>query len=812
MKKMRWARKISASLLATGMVLALASPALAAEAPIGLPGDPDAGYVSLHQYIYPTDEENVFRVTLSIKGVPRQMYDETRVAIVVDNSASMNLDAEQWSWMTGAIMFNSYDMATEAVQSGDTSSLASMLVSADTQLIGYPRYMSPMGSSSMFSSIVGTTTNQYAPDPRYGTKFSPTPNMAGNQSEIARFPTYLVDSANYNTVWLRAANNSSDKTKPANYPTGKDNTTRLEAAVKGAEEAIEVFLDPTVNPSSTTTSVGLVAFNTGEADQQSAFDIQTYLLLSGLQTYGFGDTISPNTTAITYSSRYTVGGAVDTALTTFGGAPGAALSNFHSTRPLVTYLNPLKLDTTTLINPTPKNPLVVTTVGDLATSGLVTTAGKDKLIDGIKSDIYHSTLTPGTPILYSLEEAEKMLFTGGAASGTIDSQTGINIDGTRRFIIFLSDCGDSLPPYTTFDKIDALKAAGVEFMVIGIDVENAGQNSSQLGTGTAALPGGVASVPIIGNSNEGDGQYAVWMSTKLTSYSSTAYTSWADVQAQYTAANWSGEMPDYTYVSPTATNMADQIVQALKDYATKIIEFGSGAKADIKLNSSFEIYKFPGKPLYELNDPKGVGTVTITGNQINWSLNSGVPLQNETSLSFYVKLDPTQAGSGYVSPLSSATFYCNGPFATASNPTGINDVDIFQVWPSAYVNSKGDVKNDSSSSNGSSSGGSSMDKYNNSSSYNSSGSSGSSGTGSGLIPISGSSSNTAYTPSVTPVQRNATEEALISGIKKDEVAEATEEVPVTSSTSSNVVIAAVLLCAAATAFAYFKMKSVRDDR
>lgn len=213
----------------------------------------------------------------------------------------------------------------------------------------------------------------------------------------------------------------------------------------------------------------------------------------------------------------------------------------------------------------------------------------------------------------------------------------------------------------------------------------------------------------------------------------------------------------------------------------------AGAVVADKITNEFELIKFPGAPLLDVNasDGSDPGTASNSGNLITWNLPSPLLSGVSYTLTYYVK-----AGAD----LDAGQYYATNEYATISYEFEGTNYNF--AFPKPYVNVvSGETKTEETSS----SPGIDTSTYTPSTT---------SGSGGGLLPIVGSLGNNGqpYTPSVTPSQKNATDEALEEGIKENNLAEKSAEVPVTSS-QSLIVILAIAMAGAAIAIVFFKQRN-----
>ena len=664
-----WQRVISLASIAA-LTVSAAVPAFAGSLTGDqLPKPGEDGYASIHEYINPTDDPNVFKVTLSVKGADGPVYD-TRVVAVIDNSSTMNTvttaSGSQY-YDTDSILMNRWDWAQGASPK--------------------PSWWGPgVDWSDLFAS----------------------------QIIYPRWPSDKDGATR--TAW--------STTDPFKWSKPYANT-RLDAAVKGAQSATKSFLTLSGNPGAERTSFGVVGFSDAGSIQGEAatgFNISlpydVGLMTGGDTGYGYGDAWNNNGSnlpaaqnAITYSTRIDPDYAIAKSLANTGGIWIAATAYGKSIldRSLTKHLHGIIAD-----------PKSTAEEKALAYGGLVAYdeagKGREYLIKDLSDNIYASTMSSYTDINSGLAEAETMLYSTGQispgnvvqAKGGMDEDGWNGVDHIRRYVIFLSDGADNGGfIQDTMQRINRMKANGTEFMVIGIDTEGATDDN-----GKVIVPSNTFSKPtdpgpddyVTHTTGPHYGQFLSWMGSKMKSYSGAAYGAWSTldpfwggppyVTDDYTESNWTGKI-NYKYL-PGGPNLAADIQATFQEYVDQIIFFGHDAKVDFKLSTEFDIYQYPGKPKFEFSNSRS--TMKQQGGNWVWDLGMGIPKTEEVFCSFYVKInkDITMDGTFY-SVLEKAVFSVIGPFPIPGQKKPVGGwLDSTGIWnySTTYVSPTGGIKSD----------------------------------------------------------------------------------------------------------------------
>lgn len=801
-------RRIVATALSATLLISVVSPCVVASAAAG-----EEGYVSLHQYISPTEEENVFRVTMSLKGDPGKI-PETEIAIVIDNSQSMNSIGTENTLTNFPGFINEYDVLS-------TYSDISGFFTPPTY--GWDKDLTPLIYDRAINQNGGTAIDyQKSCSIALGTAQVP---------KTATTPAYWSDSAGS----YRPPTTIDQWIHPLTFTaaglTNDQLDTRLKAALTGAQEAIDLFLDPSRSLAADVTSVGVITFN-DETDASTLVSNFPFAAMGGTNdvfSYGYGyagiavsdaavppSLTKPYAKAITYSSRMFDEVSLGATVPNFGlgfykTAPQPASQSYAAllTRPLPQLIT-AKLGDTDYQTSGSKEEF-----GGKYLRGLVPyEAGSNTAQTLRKSleNVFAPTDWAQTSIYSGLYEASMMLGVN-AVDSTIPalitpSPVASATDGKRRIVILLTDGEDSISSSQAVMKlVSKMKNAGVEFYAMGINTvgtsaavgkTNADGKGYSTVTGKEYWPGSIYAstngysgsanatlIPLATPDNYEYEQMMVFMATnydvQTTSFTS-GYGTWANVEADYlgNGPEWTGQNPNYYYVG--GADMTAQIKEQFAEIAKKIGQFGEEARVNIKLNQNFELYKFPGEPLLKTGGNVANQTATRTGNSIDWYFGGdGVPVMNEATLTFFIKIDPTGLSSdAFYAPFSS-TFSAYGPFPEEGKTKpkyGWNSHQASLAFSSIYVSPSGETQGGSGTGSDSTSG-SAMDKSGTNSTSFTSSYGGSDQQPQGLIPISGSGSGTVYTPSVTPVQNVIENESLQE--KTDSV-----EVPVTGEKSVGV--------------------------
>ena len=767
-------QRVGAFIMGATMMLGAVLPASALDrVSEGLPIPGQDYYVSVHQYISPTDMDDVYRVTVTVKGTPPPQK-QTRVVAVIDTSSSMNQNDQLETFDSQSQFFNRWELADSytlwmmaAGLFGGTNGTFTLTKNVITPATQFPSALSddkvlfPRGSvfdQVIYTSSSFTTTTtavrssdldsaNYSKPANYKTHGMSLGtgglNWESNydySSTSGSKTTFTINGATTNNPGFYGANVSDvdgDYPFPASVlpthwvkPNDREvpKLTRLGAAIAGAKNATDTFLTLSSNPAALITSFGVVGFS----DNADTLE-DPYTTIAPLgDSYGYG--MDPNGAfawapwgkSITFSSRYNVippGGPgttmIDNMSTTWGPTVSptppyvgpllggdyenvtytleqSKLYKYMKTMAAVPYPTDLDQAMQDAYPDMVPNLSTASTVHNLMKNGLVPYdgegIGKQAFKDIMDDMFFASTGGSGTDIIDSMDEAAILLFgpegaqsaTSLGTTGVADTATGVNdVDDIRRYVIFLSDGGDNSPggPESTFEKINNLKAKGVEFMVIGIDAEDGDKAHEQQTTDANGFVVPAKTLPPTATSI--DSQYLAWMGSRLVDYT-TSFSSWAAVDTNYTgtttggAYNYVPYSTNYTYIDAANGDMTEQIEAAFADFVNKIVNIGEDAKVSADLNIEyFSIYQMPGKPRFEFFGAAGQKVIETNGKFV-WDHNGGLPLYGSNTVSFYVKVNKDKMNDpNFSSVLLNAEYSCVGQFPL----NGVKPLEPYGVWP-----------------------------------------------------------------------------------------------------------------------------------
>jgi len=689
MLRTTWKKRIAAGALCLAMASGAVMPTVAGAAGADNSAKPtQEGYVSLHQYISPTDQEDVYQVTLSIKGDPGQI-PETEIAILIDSSTSMN-------------------------EVGDSN----------TFLDTYP-------DKIMWDALFWTVL--LAPLPFYTREAMDKYHMSqGNPALMGK------------SILNGFSSHPTDHTSLAGWvtPLTAGHDTRIRAALTGAQEAVDIFLNPAINAGAKVTSAGIVVFNDVGDTSLEPYATLNQAVVGFTFGYGYMEESKQERDSIVFSSRMfhednVLAAGVGLGYNWAAQLGGDPFAKSVLNQPLPKLIDTVLADTT--------NQTYTKENQQSASRGMIfyDEKGENKtLLQNALKEVKASTADSGTELAHGLAEAAIMLgvdlIDTGAPSvklGTPPSAT----DGKRRFVILLSDGEDSGWLPATFEKVSEMKNAGVQFYTMGIQTTGeAVQKTNHTGTGYrkdgSAWPGAIyidvtnSSLPANWKNWEGtknvsasemlkdaspalNSEFEQPLVFMATDYHvdqhpfSTTYATWEDVEADYLGGpsngkpDWNRADPKYYYVGKT-NNITAEIKDTFAEIAKRIIQFGENAQTQIKLNSNFTLYQYPGKPLFEKGGIENQ-TVINKGGSINWNFNGdGIPTMKEATLTFYVKLNSKAVKAGeFQSPLEKLVFSATGPFpGEGAKPRyGWPERDVTIAFPQAYITAAGGITSEDGS-------------------------------------------------------------------------------------------------------------------
>lgn len=782
--------------------LGLAIPASALTTPgLALPGE--VGYISLHQYVSPTLEKDVYKVTLTIdtkkSAGQRSLNSRTEVVVVTEQSQFMNRNDK-----------GSFYYSLPGNDNVDGDPARSDLGTATATMQGYydkAYWINPFNTNytNVASHLAATTNHDYSI--LLDMFFSTRPFDIAQDANLSP-NTYLYNMA------------------------------------QGTEMMFQKLSDSTINPNAQTTALGFTAFSGPDDTAFSPYYDQTVHANNGagiIGTYGYGSISSINHLPMVYPTGFPMGNGAFSGVrysTRQVTAPGGtnpwkntglveSFRGFHTniiSNPAYTGTD-LLMEANALLTRSVAFPLTAqkyNTIGPstLTTGGLIEAKDYTDIIADAQNRFRAATdqdnevwiyegLAEAAMIFFGDKAKDELLidasgappFSGAAKGGAKAAIRPAANDPVQRFVVLLTHGKDTngsntyVQNVSIMNLVNGMKNSGVQFIVIGIDADGGDPTTSTTIAQTYdpinlsdmlaknSLAVGGEGDPTINTTVNDDNAWLALISMPMgikngdniidvgdpasTMSLKTDNMTWSDVINDYQS---NGLVQNTEVVSSYYHVPADD-PEKIKDLMSEDIleamtNFGSESTVNITLSEEFSIYKMPEKPIVITS----VGTVSQNANSIKWDIGN-LSADVIATCSFYVKFSLPQHtdrnGNLYYSVTEFSNFTAKGRYKTEQNTQSPPRVVMIQKdFPKVFVSLSGSVKYDETSS------GNTIDKT-----AEGSVSIGTSSMGGLLIPANGS--GTEYTPSVTPVQNM---------IENESLQEKTEsvDVPVTSDKPENI--------------------------
>lgn len=501
-------------LVTTAMLLsmAMALPASAIKAgPDGYAAAGEKTYVSLHQYVSPTDYEDVYKVTLSVAG----QFDQTartEVVVVMDQSGSMNNDANGNPYDSLPGNNDMYDVLP-STPPGDEQYEYGVGAFLDEPAWLYPFQTSKYTDKAGF---ITDTTTKYTYEDRYVTWTGNVPSdggsgLAGSGFEYTPspptfdyviFPDRVHDYLLLHTPAVAAPDGWMLGAPPQPYyltatiaqnhtATAASTDTRLLAAAKGVSSAIATFADSKKNPGNNRTFLGVTTFSSGSDASNSPW-IDDVIYSYGTPTahhfanFGYGNVYSSTTvpgaivgihSGINYSTRFDTDRSSMSSHTRIRNYHASSLGG--STTSMSDYLDGLVARDAQFLyqdkiypNPHAQSHDMTSTTTQ---GGLLPMAQMAALESDLETRIVASTTEQnGTWIYDGIAEAANIFFgdVSNVAKKKARNNDPTEVDEVNRYVIILTD-GENTDMTNNITQIMGLvsemKNAGVQFMVMAID-------------------------------------------------------------------------------------------------------------------------------------------------------------------------------------------------------------------------------------------------------------------------------------------------------------------------------------------------------